>query len=153
MGSPYILMSKVDGMPLLSVWTEMGDEKHKVVLRQVIDIILDLASHHFDKIGVLFRQDSVGKDAWCIKPILCITHPDDPPTVCLTLRKIYTSATNLWLTYANAKLKSIMEDEFGCCGKEFDYAQAWFLRSIIPTLFDPLLDAKGFPITPNDFHS
>ena len=37
-GSPYIVMSKVEGAPLSSVWDEMEDDKRDAVLRQVVDI-------------------------------------------------------------------------------------------------------------------
>ncbi|KIM43577.1 hypothetical protein M413DRAFT_42188, partial [Hebeloma cylindrosporum] len=53
-GSPYILMSKVEGVPLVSVWDDMDDERRRIILRQVIDILLELWSQRFDKPGPLF---------------------------------------------------------------------------------------------------
>jgi len=46
-GSPYTVMSKVDGVPLSSVWDNMEDTKREIVRRQVIDIdiLLELVSH------------------------------------------------------------------------------------------------------------
>jgi len=58
--SPYILMSKVEGVQLSSVWNDMDDEKRRVVLRQVIDIYLELWSLRFDKKGLLFKEMMVG---------------------------------------------------------------------------------------------
>ena len=53
--SPYILMSKIEGVSLFSVWNDMDDEKRRVMLRQVIDIYLELWSHRFDKTGLIFK--------------------------------------------------------------------------------------------------
>lgn len=55
--------------------------------------------------------------------------------------------------YANAHLESIDNGQFGYVNKSYEYAMAWFLRSIIPSLIDPSLDTKGFPLAPGDFHS
>ena len=42
MCSPYILMSKVEGVRLCLAWNDMGDEKRRIILRQVINILLEL---------------------------------------------------------------------------------------------------------------
>jgi aminoglycoside phosphotransferase (APT) family kinase protein len=55
-GSPYMILAKVDGVPLSSVWDDMGDAKREIVLREIVDILLELASHRFDKIGTIKRQ-------------------------------------------------------------------------------------------------
>ena len=39
--------------PLSSIWDDMEDSKREIVLRQVVDILLELASQRFDKIGML----------------------------------------------------------------------------------------------------
>ena len=57
-GSPYIIMTKVDGVALSSIWDDMEDSKREIVLRQVVDILLELASQRFDKVGMLFQQAS-----------------------------------------------------------------------------------------------
>ena len=54
-GSPYMIMTKVDGVALYSVWDDMEDSKREIVLRQVVDILLELASQSFDKLGMLFQ--------------------------------------------------------------------------------------------------
>ena len=46
-------MTKVDGMALSSIWDDMKDSKREIVQRQVVIILLELASHRFDKIGML----------------------------------------------------------------------------------------------------
>ena len=56
-GSPYIIMTKVDGVALSSIWDDMEDSKRQIVLQQVVDILLELASQRFDKIG-RFRRES-----------------------------------------------------------------------------------------------
>ncbi|KAF8161982.1 hypothetical protein BJ912DRAFT_1099020 [Pholiota molesta] len=72
--SPYILMSKVEGVPLSSVWDDMDDDKRRIILRQVIDILLELWPHRFDKKGALFKRTGCdgneGKDAWYIESSL-----------------------------------------------------------------------------------
>jgi aminoglycoside phosphotransferase (APT) family kinase protein len=69
-GSPYMIMTKVDGVALSSIWDDMEDSKREIVLRQVVDILLELASQRFDKIGMLFQQENHtdSKNAWCIIP-------------------------------------------------------------------------------------
>src|ERR1700734_872271 len=62
-GSPYILMTKVDGVPLSSVWDDMEDRKRDVVLRQLVDILLELSRQRFDKIGSLFQR---GDGSWYV---------------------------------------------------------------------------------------
>jgi len=57
------------------------------------------------------------------------------------------------LAYANAKLKTIYDTRFGHDNKLYYYGQTWFLRSLIPALYDPSLDIDGFPLCPADFHS
>jgi hypothetical protein len=36
---PCILISKVEGVPLNSVWNNMDDDKCRIILQQVIDIL------------------------------------------------------------------------------------------------------------------
>ena len=55
-GSPFIIMTKMDGVALSSIWDDMEDSKREIVLRQVVNILL--ASQRFDKIGMLFQQES-----------------------------------------------------------------------------------------------
>ena len=50
-------------------------------------------------------------------------------------------------------MQNIADGNFGADNKPDSYAQAWFLRSLIPAFCDPSLDAKGFPLSPCDFHS
>ena len=57
-GSSYIIMTKVDGVALSSIWDDMEDSKREIVLRQVVKILLELASQSFDKLGMLFQQES-----------------------------------------------------------------------------------------------
>jgi hypothetical protein len=153
-GSPYILMSKVDGVSLGSVWDDMDDSKRHAVLCQIVAIILELSSQRFDKIGALFKRDGVGKDAWYIKPMLYILDPDDPTPYLLASSVTYTNGASYWLALASANIQSINDDDhFGASSKADGYAQAWFLRSLVPALCDNSLDITGFPLQPGDFHS
>ena len=150
-GSPYIIMTKVEGIALSSIWDDMEDSKREIVLRQVVDILLELASQRFDKVGMLFRQENHTdpKNAWYIVPY--IGPPDD--TTLHSLSKTFTSVIDYWLAYANTQLKTIYDTRFGDKTKIYEYAHTWFLRSLIPALYDPSLDNAGFPLCPGDFHS
>ncbi|KIM81442.1 hypothetical protein PILCRDRAFT_501832 [Piloderma croceum F 1598] len=148
--SPYILMSKVDGEPLSSVWDTMEDAKRDAVLRQVVDILLELSSQRFDKIGALFNT---GKATWHIQP-MSFRIVDDPIVHHVISTMTYTSGTDYWIAIANANLESIIsQNNFGCIPKDIPYAEAWFMRSLIPALYNPELDVPGFPLEHGDFHS
>ncbi|KAF8903334.1 hypothetical protein CPB84DRAFT_1814701 [Gymnopilus junonius] len=138
--SPYLLMSKVEGVPLVKLWDKMDDDKRLVVLRQVIDIILELWSHRFDKTGALFRRPEVGDGR------------TDPGRFLNTMS--YRHAAEYWLAYANAKIQSIRDEWFGN-KDQLENAAFWFMRSLIPALYDPSIDAQleGFPLNHGDFHS
>jgi len=45
------------------------------------------------------------------------------------------------------------DEDFGSSLKHFDQSMAWFIRSLIPSLFDPSIDTHGCPLCPGDFHS
>jgi len=61
----------------------------------------------------------------------------------------YPHAADYWLAYANAKLLDISHSNFGSDTKPYLHAQAWFMRSLIPALFDPAMDAGGCPLSPD----
>ena len=151
--SSYILMSKVEGVPLCSVWNDMADDKRRIIFQQVIDILLELWSHRFSKPGALFKRDSdgEGKDAWYIDDI-----PHDPSNTGSRHRispTSYTHAADYWLAYLNAHLADMRGKDFGCAVKQYFYAQMWIIRSTIPALFDPSIDNYGYPLAHGDFHS
>ena len=149
-GSPYMIMTKVDGVTLYSIWDDMEDSKREIVLRQVVDILLELASQRFDKVGMLFQQEghTDTKNSWYIMPYIGPSTPDDK-----ALSKTFTSVVDYWLAFSNAKLKTVCDRRFGQSTKIFEYNTRWFLRSLIPSLYDPSLDIAGFPLFPGDFHS
>ncbi|KIK60006.1 hypothetical protein GYMLUDRAFT_226331 [Collybiopsis luxurians FD-317 M1] len=148
--SPYILMSKVDGVPLSSVWNNMDNDRRRHVLRQVIDILLELWSHRFDKKGALFNG---ADDSLCIYSSSLFEDPDDTEIRHRLLTTSYSHAADYWLAYANAQLHDIDESNFGSDIKPYTHSQAWFMRSLIPALFDPSIDVHGCPLSPGDFHS
>ncbi|KAL6310265.1 hypothetical protein BKA93DRAFT_906697 [Sparassis latifolia] len=151
-GSPYILMSKVDGVCLSTLWDSMTDDNREIVLRQVVDILLELSNQRFDRIGALFKGDGVGKAAWCVKTASSFASPEDE-IESSAMTSTYSSGTEYWTRYANAMLQRMHDNKFGNRVKEYDYVQVWFLRSLIPQLYDPSLDRDGFPLYPSDFHS
>ena len=141
-GVPYMLMSKADGVPLSSVWDVMEDEKREKVFQQVVEILLDLAEQRFDKMGALFRQGS----GWELRSQSEITE-NEMDTV------TFTNGVSYWVAVANAYMDRICNENFGAPAKEYQYAQGWFMRSLIPGLYDPVDDRDGFPLCPGDFHS
>jgi len=156
-GSPYILMTKMEGEPLFKFWEGMGDGKRECILSQVVDILLQLSALRFDGTGVLMRKEgSLGhfksKDQWYIAQKSTIYSPKDPNTDAF-MHQVFKSGADYWITYANVRLESCDKEHFGQVNKSFEYAMLWFLCSLIPTLIDPSLDAEGFPIFHGDFHS
>ncbi|KAJ3992631.1 hypothetical protein F5050DRAFT_1787536 [Lentinula boryana] len=148
--SPYILMSKVDGVPLSSVWDDMDDERRRIVIQQVINILLELWSHRFDKKGALFDGSN---GSLCVHSDSLFVDPEDTGTRHRLLTTSYSHAADYWLAYANAQLRDIDESNFGSDTKPYMHSQAWFMRSLIPALFDPSIDIHGCPLSPGDFHS
>ncbi|KAK7448099.1 hypothetical protein VKT23_013857 [Stygiomarasmius scandens] len=147
-GSPYILMTKMDGIPLVKVWDEMEDEKRRVLLQQVVDILLQLWSIRFDRPGTLLKRSN---GEWYIASgSLLDDSPSGSPIIDSTT---YSNAADYWLAQINAKMKEESESDFRRRAKPTSYAMLWFMRSLIPALFDPAIDAHGFPLYPADFHS
>jgi len=152
-GSPYILMTKVEGAPLSSVWNDMDDDKREFILRQVVDILLQLSSVRFDRIGALFKGDGVTKPVWYLEPLSAVLDIDDSSVARTVSKRLYNNALDYWTAYANINLEQIDKENFGSINKSYRYVMAWFLRSLIPSLFNTSLDTKGFPLFPGDFHS
>jgi Phosphotransferase enzyme family len=154
-GSPYMIMTKIDGVPLSSVWNDMEDAKRENVLRQVVDILLELASQRFDKIGTLLQRegdrDSTAKEAWYVAPM--VRSPDDTSVAKAIPSITFTGTIDCWVAYADANLESIRNSNFGSETKIYQYGHAWFMRSLVPALYNPSLDVTGFPLCPGDFHS
>ncbi|KAJ7578719.1 hypothetical protein C8J56DRAFT_355276 [Mycena floridula] len=142
-GRPYILMSKVDGVALNTIWDDLADEKRKKVLEQVVEILLDLSEQRFSQMGALFRR---GEDSWEIR-----SESEISPTGMDTL--LYPNSVSYWTASATEEMNSIFEKNFGAPAKEYTYAQAWFMRSCVPELYDAQDDQHGFPLCPGDFHS
>ncbi|TFK41658.1 hypothetical protein BDQ12DRAFT_765143 [Crucibulum laeve] len=151
-GSLYILMTKVDGVPLCSVWNDMDDNKQEVVLQQVIDILLQLSSLRFNSIGALMKGDGVTKPTWHIVPMLTVTDSYGSEVLSAILHQMYMSVLDFWVAYANKKLQCVTNDEFGN-NISGEYAMFWFMHSLIPSIYDTSLNASGFLITPGNFHS
>ena len=154
-GSSYIIMTKVDGVALSSIWDDMEDSKREIVLRQVVKILLELASQSFDKLGILFQQESHNdlKDAWYIGP--SISGPDNR-IVQASLSKIFTSIVGYWLVYANTKLKIIYQYTVQ---RRLQDIRLWlyiYMVLALPhsycTMTSPL-NIADFPLCPGDFHS
>ena len=150
--SPYILMSKVEGVQLSSVWDDMDEDKRRIILQQVIDILLELWPHRFEKDGVLFKRADGrdGKDAWYVELSSIIESPGD---INFESTISHSNAVDCWLACVNAKLYDICNQNFGSNGKHFSHSSMWFVHSHIPSLFNSSIDNHGFSLCPGDFHS
>jgi aminoglycoside phosphotransferase (APT) family kinase protein len=158
-GSPYIVMSKAEGVPLFTLWDDMEDERRTVLLKQVVDILLELSLHRFDKIGSLVEvqipgiasSGSSSHDGWVIAEKVPMEAGEEDIERVLSSR-VWTNAIEYWVAYANARLARVDEECFGE-PKNFHYAHYWLIRSLIPALYDTFLDEAGFPLLPHDFHT
>ncbi|TFK35687.1 hypothetical protein BDQ12DRAFT_725738 [Crucibulum laeve] len=99
------------------------------------------------------KGDGTTKPTWHIVPESTVIDIDDSTVLRAISRWTYMSALNYWVAYASAKLQYIHDDNVGGFSTSLGYAMFWFMRSIIPSLYNTSLDASGFPITPGDFHS
>lgn len=102
-----------DGGPLSSVWdNDMEDGKRDVVLRQVVDIFLELASQRFDKI--LFQRESDSgidstQQGWYITSLRLLrvtTTQTVPPPLCPPSRSRMSSITVLPTPAPNSRLST-----------------------------------------------
>ncbi|KAG0260017.1 Phosphotransferase enzyme [Mortierella polycephala] len=66
-GAEYILMEKIPGVPLDDTWRSMSFEDKEHIVRQIIDIVLQLFNINYDKIGGIY-QDKDG--AYYVGPII-----------------------------------------------------------------------------------
>ncbi|TFK30046.1 hypothetical protein FA15DRAFT_663374 [Coprinopsis marcescibilis] len=152
-GSPFIIMTKVEGEQLVTHFDDMDDTQREAILRQVIDITLQFSKLRFDKIGALFKGDGVTKPAYYVAPLADILGEDDLDFVKKATSKTYTNAVSYWNAIATANLEEIHREQFGRSNKSYEYVMYWFIRSLVPALYDTGLDENGFPLTPGDFHS
>ncbi|CAA7266320.1 unnamed protein product [Cyclocybe aegerita] len=151
-GCPYMVMSKVEGIPLVKVWNDMDDTKREVILRQVVEILLQLSSLRFDSIGALFKRDTPSGPEWYIAPS-AKTLSDEVFTYSPEgMARTFTDAFDYWIAYASRNMQRLDAKHFGCM-KSLSYSLAWLHRSLIPSIYDTSLDVKGFPLIHGDFHS
>lgn len=154
-GYPYLTMSKAHGVPLISLWGDMSDEHWREILREVVNILVELWSHRFDKAGVLFKREDIigqGKVGWVVEAELVIGDLADVHVRHNLKSTSHPSAASYWMAYANALLVDIEANNFGAFLKNMGYARTWFLRSFILALFDPAEDAEGYPLCHGDMN-
>ena len=153
-GSPYILMTKVDGIPLVDIWDEMADSKRKVILKQVVDILLQLSDLRFNAIGALMKNELDG--SFYLAPSLSINIESSENEREILhnagLNVIFTSALEYWTRFATAAMRTVQQT-FGSSSSKYGYCISWVHRSLLPSIIDPSLDATGFPLGHGDFHS
>jgi hypothetical protein len=106
-------------VPLSSVWKDMWDAMRQMVLRMVVDILLELASYGFDKIGTIFQResDNATKQNWYVVPM--VSSPNDTSVSNAISNRTFTSAVDYWLAHANA---SIRDTNFGQNTKICEYS-------------------------------
>ncbi|KAF9354826.1 hypothetical protein BGX26_007334 [Mortierella sp. AD094] len=62
-GAEYILMEKIPGVPLITVWKTMSLEKKKEIVSQVVEILLllfNIKNFNFERIGSLYKGEVAG---------------------------------------------------------------------------------------------
>ena len=155
-GYPYIVMSHIEGVKMSNVWEDMSDGGRHAVLSQVADITLQLWTHRFGKAGVLVKRKGstvINQAAFMIKPELAITMSHDLPDRYGLSSTAFSTAKAYWQSYANASFRAIKKAcSLGSETRTFALAERWFIRSLVPTLFDPALDAYGFPLAHPDLN-
>jgi hypothetical protein len=67
-GSPFVLMERLQGQPLCNVWPDLTLEYKKSVIGQLASVLSQLAELKFDAIGLLKTDGTLG-------PLLRITDP------------------------------------------------------------------------------
>ncbi|KAJ3513461.1 hypothetical protein NLJ89_g2933 [Agrocybe chaxingu] len=150
-GCPYMVMSKGEGIPLVMVWNDMDDTKREAILRQVVEILLQLSSLRFDSIGALFKRDTASGPEWYIAPSAKILSDEVFTYSPEGMARTFTNAFDYWIAYASRNMQRVDAKHFGCM-KSLNYSLAWLHRSLIPSIYDTSLDAKGFPLIHGDFH-
>ena len=154
-GSPYILMTKVDGVLLVDIWDDMVDSKREGILKQVVDILLQLSDLRFDAIGALMKNDS--DDSFYLVPPLSIdseaSESESQSLHDAGLDVLHTSTLEYWTRFATAVMQRVGEQSFGSSSKKYGYCISWVHRALLPSVIDPSLDATGFPLSHGDFHS
>ncbi|KAF8880612.1 hypothetical protein CPB85DRAFT_1420852 [Mucidula mucida] len=136
-GRPYVVTTVAEGVALVEIWDDLSDERRDVILRQVVEMIVDMYSQRFDKIGTLSREEASGE--WVIR-------------AAPAQGKTYSSGTAYWIDYATQRLSTILEKDRSR-GAIYEYAHVWWMRSLIPSFYDDSLDVDGFPLMHDDFHS
>lgn len=139
-GRPYVVTTKAEGIALHRIWDDMSDNRRDVILRQVVQLLLEMYSHRLDKIGTLSREGDTG--AWIIRA----SQGSEQQS------RVYTSGTDYWIDHATRRLANIV-DEADSDSAIYEYAHVWWMRSLVPALYDNTLDEDGFPLMHGDFHS
>ncbi len=135
-GRPYVVTTTAEGIALIEIWDELSDDRRNVILRQVVEIIVEMYSQRFDKIGTLAHDSARG--GWVIQ-----ASPQQS--------KVYNSGTEHWIAHATPRMAIIFEE--ARYNAVYDYAHVWWMRSLVPSFYDDSLDVDGFPLMHGDFHS
>lgn len=146
--TPFMILERVDGVSLTSLWDDMPDDARDIVLRQVVKIYLELYSHKFPGIGALMKS---GINEWRVEPFSTIAGVNKSRYTKDALNRVFVSGLDFWANRATARMQKVADQYFGSLGSAQEYGELWFLRSMIPTFIDPNLDLRGFPLAPADF--
>ena len=151
-GSPYLLITMIEGSPLSSLWDDMSDVQRDAVLKQVVDILLQLSDLRFNSIGALMKDKDSNYYISPLKSILSDEAPD-PRVSSGFPNRTFSSGLDYWTAYANAALERTDEENFGQESKTYGYCMTWIQRSLFPAVINSSLDVSGFPLVHGDFHS
>jgi hypothetical protein len=149
-GSPYLVMEKVPGVPLCDVWDTMGRGKRNFVLKQVVNILLEMARHRFPRLGVLMPDG----DGWTVEHQADVAEKGTPLHMKGALDGTYDDAHTYWQACSEALVRDASEASFGDKDKCGLISRLWCIRHFVigPTI-NRNLDNLGFPLKHGDFNS
>ncbi|KAG8957539.1 hypothetical protein FRC03_010045 [Tulasnella sp. 419] len=153
-GSPYIIMSKVNGVPLSMLWHSMNETRRHAILAQVVEIYLELLSHRFEHIGCMFMDQNKKEPTWRIGGMVVMPDPDGGPTVTsIVSSRVFRSAFDFWTECVNGRLRTLRTTGFGHDGRKHDFMYTWIFQPHIRSLYNASLDYTGFPLFHHDLNA
>ena len=115
-GVPYILMSKLPGSNLAPKWEDLNDIGKRKVLGQIADLMMELSSHRFPKIGSLLSSEL---DEYHVDQLVTF-YTVDRGTYDLTFNHgPYSMSSEFYLAMANVNLIATLQQHIGTSGKEY----------------------------------
>jgi hypothetical protein len=152
LGLPFLILTHVPGKPLAVVWKELKTKSKEKIYDQLVDLVLQLRSHPFDRIGSLTLDDS-GHWILANRPLtksLAALSRDGIP---IQLKQSYTTVTDYFADYFTHHRRRFIEQPNGAFDLEDareKYAGLSLFESIIPQYVR--FNEGPFLLTHGDLH-